>query len=95
MASRLPSVLAVAGLLLLAACGGGSTGNSMPAQPAVLTSISPTSVPAGAGATTLQLTGTNFVSGSVVTFNGSNLATMYVSATSLSALIPASSLNSG
>jgi trimeric autotransporter adhesin len=96
MALRLSCALALAGLLLLAACGGGSTGNSTPpAQPAVLTSISPTSVPVGTGATTLQLTGSNFVSGSVATFDGSNLTTTYSSATSLSAVIPASSLGAG
>ena len=94
MTSRVYSVLAVYALLFLTACGGGSTEKS-PAVPAVLTSISPTSVAVGAGATTLQLTGSNFVSGSVVTFNGSDLPTSYVSATSLSAVIPSSSLNAG
>ena len=94
MTSRVYSVLAVYALLFLTACGGGSTEKS-PAVLAVLTSISPTSVAVGAGATTLQLTGSNFVSGSVVTFNGSDLPTSYVSATSLSAVIPSSSLNAG
>ena len=79
MASRISCVLALSALLFLTACGGGSSEKST-AVPAVLTSISPTSVAVGAGATTLQLTGSNFVSGSVVTFNGSDLATTYASA---------------
>jgi trimeric autotransporter adhesin len=94
MRSRVACVLALSALLFLTACGGGSSEKSTP-LPAVLTSISPTSVAVGAGATTLQLTGSNFVSGSVVTFNGSDVVTTYASATSLSAVIPASSLNAG
>ncbi len=74
---------------------GSGTGGSTGSQAATITGISPTSVQAGAVATSIDVTGSNFVSGSVVTFNGSDLPTTYNSATSLSAIIPASSLTDG
>jgi hypothetical protein len=55
-----------------------------------LTSIAPTSGYLGAADTTLTLTGTAFQAESVATLNGSPLATTYVSATELQAVIPAS-----
>ncbi len=57
-----------------------------------LTSLSPSQVGAGAPDTTLTLTGTGFVSASVVKSNGANLATTYVSATTLRAVVPAAQL---
>jgi uncharacterized delta-60 repeat protein len=57
-----------------------------------LSSISPTSVTAGAGNTLLTVTGTNFINGSVIDFNGSALTTSFVSSTSLTATIPSASL---
>lgn len=56
-----------------------------PSIPAI-TSLSPTSV---MGATTFTLTvkGSNFVSGSVIKFNGTNMTTTYVSGTQLTASI--------
>ncbi len=71
--------------------GGGSSGvssftinNPVPA----VTSLSPTSVPAGAADFTLTVTGTNFVNGgSIVRWNGSSRATTFVSATQLTATI--------
>jgi len=57
-----------------------------------LTSISPTSATVGASATTITLTGTNFAANSTADFNGTTLATTYVSATQLTAVIPASDL---
>lgn len=57
-----------------------------------LSSISPTSATAGAAATTLTVNGSNFVSASVVNWNGSALTTTYVSATKLTAAVPASLL---
>lgn len=52
-----------------------------------ITSLSPSSTTAGSGAFTLTVTGTNFVSGSTVNFNGTARATTYVSATQLTAAI--------
>ena len=54
-----------------------------------LTSISPTSVPAGSKNTTLGATGTGFVTGAVIQFNGSPIATTFISSTGLSGVIPA------
>jgi YVTN family beta-propeller protein len=55
-------------------------------------SISPTSATAGGAGLTLTVTGTNFVSNSVVQWNGVGLVTTFVSATQLTAAVPASDL---
>jgi len=57
-----------------------------------LLSISPTSKVAGTGAFTLAVTGTNFISGSTIRWNGVNLTTTYVSATQLNATVPAANI---
>jgi FG-GAP-like repeat/IPT/TIG domain/Beta-propeller repeat len=57
-----------------------------------LTSISPTAVRVGSANTTLTLSGTNFLASSTVTLNGTALATTFVSATQLTALVPAADL---
>jgi hypothetical protein len=58
----------------------------------VITSLSPTSVVAGSPATTLTVNGTGFTASSVVNWNSSALTTAYVSATQLTATIPAANL---
>ncbi len=64
-----------------------------PASTAVsLTSIAPTLSAAGSGSTTITATGTNFTPTSMVTFNGTRLATRFVSATQLTAVVPAALL---
>jgi len=55
----------------------------------VLTTVSPTSITAGGVGFTLTVTGSGFVPGSSVQWNGMKLATTYVSATQLTALVPA------
>ena len=57
-----------------------------------MTGLSPASAVAGGEAFSLTVTGTNFISSSVVQWNGSPRATTYVSATTLAAAIPASDL---
>jgi hypothetical protein len=57
-----------------------------------ITSISPTGAIAGGAAFTLTVNGTNFVSGSTVSFNGNARATTFVSATQLTAFILASDI---
>lgn len=57
-----------------------------------LTSIAPASATAGASAFTLTVNGSNFVSGSVVRWNGSNRTTSFVSATTLTAAISAADI---
>lgn len=59
----------------------------------VLTTISPTYKTFGDAGFTLTLTGTSFISGSVVRWNGNDRATTYVSSTKLTAEILASDLS--
>jgi hypothetical protein len=54
--------------------------------------LSPTSASLGAGATTVTLSGTGFLTDSIVSINGVAAPTTYISPTSLSVTIPASSL---
>jgi subtilisin family serine protease len=76
--------------------GGTSSGMTLtvtpPPPPPLLTSLTPSSVNAWGPASTLTVTGSDFVSSSVVQVNGANRPTIYVSATSLTASIPASDL---
>src|SRR5438309_2215831 len=92
--------LATAGWLSItvATAGGGmsapltfTVNNPLPS----LSSISPSSVSAGSPGFTLTLTGSNFVSNSVAQVNGAGRATTFVSATQLTASIPASDLTAG
>lgn len=55
-----------------------------------LVSISPTNTTAGAASFTLTANGNNFINGSVIKWNGTNLATTYVSSSQLTATITAS-----
>ncbi len=62
-----------------------STTNPAPS----LSSISPSTKAAGSAAFTMTVAGSNFVSGSVVTWNGTNLTTIYTNSTQLSASVSA------
>jgi 6-phosphogluconolactonase len=90
-------VLAVIGLLFTG-CGGGAAESSDPPPPngsqttPTISSISPDSSAAGGAGFTLTVSGTNFVAASVVMFNGSAAVTTFVSATQLTAAIPAASI---
>ncbi len=57
-----------------------------------ITSLNPTSAVAGGAAFTLSVTGTGFVSNSVVRWNGGDRTTTFVSDTQLTAAIPASDI---
>jgi Domain of unknown function (DUF4082)/Galactose oxidase-like, Early set domain/Divergent InlB B-repeat domain/Kelch motif len=59
-----------------------------PTSPTV-TALTPNSAPAGSPAFTLNVTGTNFVSGATVKWNGNPRSTAFVSATQVNAAIPA------
>ena len=63
-----------------------------PAPPPSLSTLSPTSAVAGGAAFTLTVTGSNFVSGSLVQWNGAARTTAFVSATQLTAQISASDI---
>jgi len=58
------------------------------------TGISPTSKTAGDAEFTLTVNGTNFISSSIVRFNGANKTTTYVNSGQLTAIIPASDITS-
>jgi Right handed beta helix region/Immunoglobulin I-set domain len=58
----------------------------------VISSLSPASVSTGGARFTLTINGTGFVTGSTVAWNGSTLTATYVSATQLTASIPASDI---
>lgn len=63
---------------------------SLSAPAPILKSLSPASINAGGPAFTLIVKGSNFASGAAVDWNGSPLATTYVSASELKAAVPAS-----
>ena len=58
----------------------------------ILATVNPTSAVAGSAATTLNITGTGFVQGAIIRFNGKDLTTTFTNATTLSANISASDL---
>lgn len=57
-----------------------------------IASVTPNSAIAGAGATPITVTGTNFVANSEIQINGVGIATTYVNSTTLTATIPAPNL---
>src|SRR5690349_16203184 len=65
-----------------------------PCSTSTTTSLSPTSATAGAAGFSLTVNGTNFISSSVVQWNGVTLTTSYVSATQLTATVPAANVAS-
>ncbi len=83
----------------IAAAGGGGGGGDSSAldfnvvNPVpTLLALAPTSALAGSSDTTLTLTGTKFVSGSIAVFDGADLTTSFVNSTTLTASIPAAKL---
>jgi hypothetical protein len=64
------------------------TNNPVP----TLTALLPSSATAGGAAFTLTVTGTNFISGSIVKWNGVALVTTFGSATQLTAAVPATDI---
>lgn len=87
--------------LLLAGCsgsgsgGGGSTPAPQPAAAPTVATIAPAVVTAGAATTTVTVNGSGFTSATVVQVNSVAEATTYVSATQVTAVVPAAQLASG
>lgn len=80
-------------IMLLAAglgCGYSKPKTTMPA----IATLDPASKTAGSGQFQLEIDGSNFASGAVVSFNGATEATTVVSSTKLEATIPASAISS-
>jgi hypothetical protein len=78
-------------LFAISGCSGGSGnsgGGTKSLAPAV-TSVSPSSLPAGSTAFTLNVTGSSFQPQAVVSWNATALATTYIGSSSLSAAVPA------
>ncbi len=94
--------LSLLGVFLAAGCGGtASSSSSSPQPPSTgnatnptpgIASISPASLVAGSAPQTLTVSGTGFISASVVSFNSTALTTTYVNSTSITALVPASAI---
>jgi len=72
------------------ASGGGGGGSGGTASTPTLTGFSPPSASAGGPAFTLQVNGTGFVTGATVLWGTTSLTTTFVSATQLTAAVPAS-----
>jgi outer membrane protein assembly factor BamB len=81
-------------LLHVAGCGGGSGGSSSGPAPLSISSLTPASAAVGGAGFVLTVDGSGFVSGTVVQWNGQALPTQYVSATSLTATVPAADIAS-
>jgi len=80
--------------LAFAGCGGSSAPSPAPQNPIPrITSISPQTALAGTRALTLIVTGSNFISSSVVRWDGSNLTTAYSSNSILTATVPPEDLS--
>ncbi|RZL16177.1 MAG: T9SS type A sorting domain-containing protein [Hymenobacter sp.] len=88
---------ATSGLIAVTTLGGTATSTSaftvtVPNPAPTLASLTPAMAAAGSGPLTITVSGTGFSTSSVVSFNGTALATTLVSATQLTAVVPASSL---
>src|ERR1700761_8575737 len=86
--------------IFLTGCGGtGQSSAGIAGTPTgtvvSVTSISPISVPAGESDLKLTVLGTGFQPSSVVQVNGTSIATVFVSATQLTAVVPAADLAKG
>jgi hypothetical protein len=82
------NLIELAGPAAVTVTSGGATSNSatFDVLPGI-SSLSPNSATAGAGDVALIVNGSGFASGAVVNFNGTNLATTFVSSTQLTATI--------
>ena len=69
--------------------------NKPPNPVPAITAISPDTVTSGSGQFVLTVTGTNFVSDSVIRFNGGSRETTFVSNTTLRTVIPAADILNG
>jgi len=85
-------LLGAMGAMSLLGCGGGSSTGTPPNPGPAVAALSPNSSQQGGPAFTLSVVGSNFISGSSVQWNGSSLATTFVSSALLTADVPASAV---
>jgi uncharacterized repeat protein (TIGR01451 family) len=95
---RLLLVSSLGSVLALSGCGGGSSKSQPPPSGGTqnptpsITSITPDSLVAGSSSQTIAVTGSGFISSSVLNLNATALVTTYVNSTSLQATVPASAI---
>src|SRR5580704_9658588 len=94
--AKMMRVIFILGMWFMTGCGGGTTAPTNPPPtsnpvPAII-GITPSSTVAGSTDTPVTITGSGFISSSVVQWNGAPIVTTYSSATTLSATLPAGSL---
>ena len=92
LAARLRAYMVMLVAVFIAACGGGDGTAPTGPAPVGIASLAPSSALAGTASFVLTVTGSGFVAESNVEWNGQALPTQYVSATSLTATIPASDI---
>jgi len=88
---------AASGLIAVTTPGGTATSTgtftvTLPNPAPTIASLAPATAVAGSAAFTLAVNGTGFVNTSVVSFNGTALTTTYISATQVTAAVPASAV---
>lgn len=79
-------------LCVASGCGGGGSSQAPPPPPApnpvpTLSGVTPNSAVAGSSALTITASGSGFVSGATIEWNGAALATTYISSSSLTAQV--------
>jgi hypothetical protein len=95
--NRAIGVLGLCGIacFVLSACGGGGTSSTPPPpenpSPGV-SGITPNAVTAGAGDTLVTINGSGFIGSSTAKWNATALSTNFISATKLTAVVPAAQL---
>ena len=98
---RLGCLLILLAVTTLAGCGGGSSGSSggggggepPPVIPS-LTAIAPSGAAVGSAKINLAVYGSNFTQNAAVQWNGAALSAMWISATEMTATVPAADLTS-
>ena len=93
---KLKVILILLCTLVSFGCGYSSPGSTAP-QPGVTPAISqlaPDSATSGGPGFTLTVNGSNFAGNAVVSFNGTNMATTFVSAAQVMVTVPASAITS-
>ena len=90
MCSRKWIIVALVACGLASACSEYNTNLSIQTSSSTLTFVSPQTATAGGGGFTITANGTGYISGAIILWNSTQLTTTFVSATQLTAPVPAS-----